>query len=628
MAEIKLTGVNKVYPGGTHAVHDVDLHIRDGEFMIMVGPSGCAKSTILRMIAGLEEISSGTIEIGGRVVNDVAPKDRDIAMVFQSYALYPHMTVRDNMSFGLRLRKMPEAEIQQRVMEAARILGLEPLLDRLPKAMSGGQRQRVAMGRAIVREPQAFLMDEPLSNLDAKLRVQMRTEIAKLHARLQTTTVYVTHDQVEAMTLGQRICILRKGVVQQVDTPFQVYTNPNNIFVGGFIGSPGMNFLMGHLLLHDGQVFLQLGEHHLALPPVVTSRLLSSTDINGRGVIVGIRPEHLDQASGDGRGGHALPVDVEHVETMGSEAYAYFTMNVPSPDLAMLSDTQAVASTFVARLDPQVHVRAGEPLWLQMDLDHLHLFDPETQHTLLAPMDEQEQRARALPLSVTTPRTEEPAAFAPRSVLHGYLPAGTHGFDGAGQQQQQLQPVINLHQTFAVPHGAPAASASPLTSVVAHGDAGTHIEHVFDVPVGMSAPAEPAAPQDHAPQTHAPLAPPRWPAHDAAASAPVDPRSGAVDGGARGPAEAGPSPFSRPSFARPGERSGTRAPSFRSVVGAQRAAAAAPPSTPQVARVAARPAGSALPALGADRTSLPKLFQSGPLFSRGNQAAVRADSDS
>jgi multiple sugar transport system ATP-binding protein len=399
MAEIRLSGVNKVYPDGTHAVHDVDLQIADGEFMIMVGPSGCAKSTILRMIAGLETPTSGTVEIGGRVVNDVAPKDRDIAMVFQSYALYPHMTVRENMAFGLKLRRMPQGEIDQRVADAARILGLEQLLDRLPKAMSGGQRQRVAMGRAIVREPQAFLMDEPLSNLDAKLRVQMRTEIAKLHQRLRTTTVYVTHDQVEAMTLGQRICILRKGLVQQVDTPFQVYQNPANVFVGGFIGSPGMNFMDGHLLLHEGMVYLQLGDRHLPLPASVSSRLPSAIDLHGRGVIVGIRPEHLSMTTDDDV--HGLPVQVELTEAMGAEVYAYFTAAVNAPDLTALSDTQATSATYVARLAAGSETSSNQRISLRPDLSEVHLFDPTSQRSLLAPADEAEVRARQSGAAIT-----------------------------------------------------------------------------------------------------------------------------------------------------------------------------------------------------------------------------------
>ncbi|MCW2923527.1 MAG: transporter, ATP-binding protein [Thermoleophilia bacterium] len=465
MAEIRLSGVNKVYPGGTHAVHDVDLHIADGEFMIMVGPSGCAKSTILRMIAGLEAPTGGTVEIGGRVVNDVAPKDRDIAMVFQSYALYPHMTVRENMAFGLRLRKMPPNEIDQRVAEAARILGLENLLDRLPKAMSGGQRQRVAMGRAIVREPQAFLMDEPLSNLDAKLRVQMRTEIAKLHQRLQTTTVYVTHDQVEAMTLGQRICILRKGVIQQVDTPFEVYNNPANVFVGGFIGSPGMNFMNGHLVLHDGILYLKLGEHHLPVPASVTGRLLASSDLHGRGVIVGVRPEHLGAAvEGDA---NALPVQVDLVETMGAEVYAYFNAGVSVPDLTELSDTQASMDGFVARLSGGSDVQGGSQMWLRPDMDEIHLFDPQTFLTMLAPAEQAEVRAR-------------------QAGVHGRAVASTQGMRSPVSSPpssaivQPMQPVIHLHQTFMQPETAVQGTLPEVADP-------TRISAVFDQPVSSGA---------------------------------------------------------------------------------------------------------------------------------------------
>jgi multiple sugar transport system ATP-binding protein len=494
MAEIRLTGVNKVYPGGTHAVHDVDLQIADGEFMIMVGPSGCAKSTILRMIAGLETPTGGTVEIGGRVVNDVAPKDRDIAMVFQSYALYPHMTVRENMAFGLKLRRMPQQEIDQRVSEAARILGLEQLLDRLPKAMSGGQRQRVAMGRAIVREPQAFLMDEPLSNLDAKLRVQMRTEIAKLHQRLGTTTVYVTHDQVEAMTLGQRICILRKGVVQQIDTPFQVYQNPANVFVGGFIGSPGMNFMDGHLLIHDGMLHLQLGDRVLALPASVSSRLTANADVHGKGVVVGIRPEHLAMTTDADP--HGLPVSVELTEAMGAEVYAYFTAAVTSPDLTALSDTQATSDTFVARLAAGVETRGGERIMLRPDLDEVHLFDPATMATLLAPAAEADVRARQAGAAV---------AMAGGTAMRPAAPVAAPGAASTVVQPGQmiLHAPIHLHQTFM---GTDATTGT--IGTIADADP-ERIAAVFDQPVAppiaveplvaraVGAPAAPVASADH-----------------------------------------------------------------------------------------------------------------------------------
>jgi multiple sugar transport system ATP-binding protein len=487
VAEIKLTGVNKIYPGGTHAVHDVDLHIADGEFMIMVGPSGCAKSTILRMIAGLEVPTAGTIEIGGRVVNDVAPKDRDIAMVFQSYALYPHMTVRDNMAFGLRLRRMPQNEIDQRVADAARILGLENLLDRLPKAMSGGQRQRVAMGRAIVREPQAFLMDEPLSNLDAKLRVQMRTEIAKLHQRLQTTTVYVTHDQVEALTLGQRICILRKGVIQQVNTPYEVYQNPSNVFVGGFIGSPGMNFMSGHLVLHHGVVFLQLGEHHLPLPASLTSRLLATSTVHGRPVVVGIRPEHFSLAN-DGDP-YTLPVQVELVEAMGSEMYAYFGTNVATPDLSELSDTQATADSFVARLGSGASVRGGERIHLRPTLDEIHLFDPQTMLTLLSPSDEGEVRARqSAAAGAISINTQPHSHVASPTALGAVAPTPVTMPVRAAESPvlQPMQPIIHLHQTFVSPDGTPVGTLAPAI--------GETVAAVFDQPLPSTLPLEPLMP--------------------------------------------------------------------------------------------------------------------------------------
>lgn len=413
MAQITLRGINKIYPNGTHAVHDVDLDIADGEFMIMVGPSGCAKSTILRMIAGLETPSSGLIDIGGRTVNQVAPKDRDIAMVFQSYALYPHMTVRDNMAFGLRLRKMSEGEIQQRVDDAARILGLEQLLDRLPKQMSGGQRQRVAMGRAIVREPQAFLMDEPLSNLDAKLRVQMRTEIAKLHQRLGTTTVYVTHDQVEAMTLGHRICILRKGIVQQVDTPYMVYNNPANVFVGGFIGSPGMNFLTGTLHAFDGDARLTIGTSTFTLPEGVARRLLNDPSPNAKHVIVGIRPEHLHEVH-PGSATPSLVAQVDLIEALGSEAFAYLNFDIPAPDLSSLSDTQAASTTHVARLEVGHHARQGAPIHLAPDVHHVHLFDPSTHASLLAPRLEHESHITIHHQIETAPVTHHATSHNPQ----------------------------------------------------------------------------------------------------------------------------------------------------------------------------------------------------------------------
>jgi len=393
VAEIRITRINKIYPDGTHAVKDVDLEIRDGEFMIMVGPSGCAKSTLLRTIAGLEVPTSGTIEIGGRNVTNIPPKDRDIAMVFQTYALYPHMTVAQNMAFGLKLRHMPPSEIDQRISDAARILGLEKLLHRKPKQLSGGQRQRVAMGRAIVREPSAFLMDEPLSNLDAKLRVQMRAEIAKLHQRLQTTTVYVTHDQVEALTLGQRICILRLGEIQQVDTPYMVYTNPTNVFVAGFIGSPGMNFFSARIVDEGHGVFLRVGQHHLPVPQSVMNRFVEPGNMHGRDVIAGIRPEHMHEAGPQAaQNGNTLSVHVELLESMGSETYAHYTADVQSPDLSALSDSQGSddsgKQSYIAKLAPNANAQQGAPLLLEIEMDHVHLFDPRNQQTLLTPLNE------------------------------------------------------------------------------------------------------------------------------------------------------------------------------------------------------------------------------------------------
>ena len=383
MAAIVVDKVTKRFPDGTEAVKAADFTIEDGEFFILVGPSGCGKSTLLNMIVGLEDISDGTLRIGDRVVNDVDPKDRNLAMVFQNYALYPHMTVRENMAFPLRLRKVPQEEIDRRVEEAARILELTELLERKPAAMSGGQRQRVAMGRAIVREPDAFLFDEPLSNLDAKLRVQMRTEISRLQNRFGTTTVYVTHDQVEAMTLADRVAVMRKGVVQQVASPRELYNNPVNLFVAGFIGSPAMNFLRG--TLDAGTLRLPLAD--VALPESLTQRL-------GEGaagpVIAGIRPEHFEDASlvGDVERGAGVTFRavIDVIEWMGSELYVYF----PAPpgaggdavgdlgaELGSL-DLAGSGGTVTARLDAASRVREGSEAELWLDARRILLFDPET----------------------------------------------------------------------------------------------------------------------------------------------------------------------------------------------------------------------------------------------------------
>src|SRR5215203_5210482 len=383
MAEILLREVTKRYPDGTEAVKRVNLDIGDGEFMILVGPSGCGKSTALRMIAGLEDISEGELIIGGDVVNDLAPRDRDIAMVFQNYALYPHMTVRENMGFALKLGKVDSGEINQRVEEAARILDLEPHLDRKPANLSGGQRQRVAMGRAIVRSPKAFLMDEPLSNLDAKLRVQMRTEVSRIQQRLETTTVYVTHDQVEAMTLGDRVAVMRAGILQQVDSPKNLYERPENLFVAGFIGSPSMNFLPGRV--EGDNIKLPFGE--TPIPDDLRRHLTG--DGKARDVIVGMRPEHFEDADVEpDRPGLKFRAPISVVESMGSELYAYFDVKagaMESKDLMELAadsgmedlpqhggDTQQV----VARLSAASSARPNEQVNLVLDTTHLQLFDP------------------------------------------------------------------------------------------------------------------------------------------------------------------------------------------------------------------------------------------------------------
>ncbi|MEU9044910.1 MULTISPECIES: sn-glycerol-3-phosphate ABC transporter ATP-binding protein UgpC [unclassified Kitasatospora] len=394
MAEIVLDGITKRYPDGALAVHDVNLTIADGEFVILVGPSGCGKSTTLNMIAGLEDITEGTLRIAGQVVNDRAPKDRDIAMVFQSYALYPHMSVRDNMGFALRLAKVDKATIGAKVEEAARILDLTQHLDRKPANLSGGQRQRVAMGRAIVRDPKVFLMDEPLSNLDAKLRVQMRTQIAALQRRLGTTTVYVTHDQVEAMTLGDRVVVMRAGVVQQVGSPQHLYDEPVNLFVAGFIGSPGMNFLGA--ALEENALRTSLG----ALPlDDRTRRALEHADAP-RELIVGIRPEDFEDASltehaGVGHtGGVTCTVTVEVRESVGSDVYVHFAEEggpAPTDELAELAADSGRADTgmqehrVVARLNTATRATEGSPLELWVDTARIHVFDPRSGANLTHP---------------------------------------------------------------------------------------------------------------------------------------------------------------------------------------------------------------------------------------------------
>jgi len=371
MASLSLQHIYKIYAGGVTAVSDFCLEIEDKEFIVLVGPSGCGKSTTLRMVAGLEEISDGELYIGDKLVNDVAPKDRDIAMVFQNYALYPHMTIYDNMAFGLKLRKTPKAEIDRRVKEAAKILDIEHLLTRKPKALSGGQRQRVALGRAIVREPKVFLMDEPLSNLDAKLRVQMRTEITKLHHRLQTTFIYVTHDQTEALTMGTRIVVMKDGFIQQVDTPQNVFDYPSNLFVAGFIGSPQMNMFDVKLEKKGEDVWAVFGENAIKVPAEKVAKFVDAGYI-GKTVKMGIRPENLhDEALFvDNAPDATFEADVEVVELMGSETYLYLK-------------TVDTGVSFIARVDARSTSRTGDRIKIALDAARLHFFDVDTEATIL-----------------------------------------------------------------------------------------------------------------------------------------------------------------------------------------------------------------------------------------------------
>jgi multiple sugar transport system ATP-binding protein len=390
MASITFEKVGKVYPGGTRAITDVSLDINDGEFLVLVGPSGCGKSTLLRMIAGLEEVTEGQLKIGERVVNDVTPKDRDIAMVFQNYALYPHMSVYDNMAFGLKLRKMAKDEIKRRVSEAARVLEITEYLERKPKALSGGQRQRVAMGRAIVREPSAFLMDEPLSNLDAKLRVQMRSEIGMLQQRLGTTTVYVTHDQVEAMTMGDRVAVIRKGRLQQVDNPRNLYDNPDNLFVAGFIGSPSMNFVYGQLEGSGDHLYVTFAGDRVKIDPTVVANKKGLANYTGKEVVIGIRPEafELVAAVPNADPEQTINIKVGLVEQLGSEAFVHFLKPAPpviTPDIRELLADQGTDPTtlgnetkFTARVDPDHAPRNGEDAKLVIETAKLHFFDKET----------------------------------------------------------------------------------------------------------------------------------------------------------------------------------------------------------------------------------------------------------
>jgi multiple sugar transport system ATP-binding protein len=390
VAGIVLEGVTKQFPDGTIAVRDLDLDIFDGEFMVLVGPSGCGKTTALRMVAGLEEVTSGTVRIGDQIVNDLAPRDRDIAMVFQNYALYPHMTVFENMAFGLKLRKVGRQEIRRRVEEAAGLLAIGELLQRRPRQLSGGQRQRVAMGRAIVREPAAFLMDEPLSNLDAKLRVQMRTEIGRLHQRLATTTIYVTHDQTEAMTMADRVAVLRQGTLQQVDTPQALYENPVNLFVAGFIGSPPMNLVAAHLVLEDDQVFATFGSHRLAVPPKILERRPALSSYLEGEVILGVRPEDIEDASfvPHAEAPSVLEATMALTEPMGAEVVAHFEVDAPPVKAKEIQELttdvkrESDRTTFTARLNPRTTATDGQALKLAVDVNRLYFFGPATGETI------------------------------------------------------------------------------------------------------------------------------------------------------------------------------------------------------------------------------------------------------
>jgi multiple sugar transport system ATP-binding protein len=369
MSEVTLKGIKKIYPGNVMAVKEFNMDIADKEFVVLVGPSGCGKTTTLRMIAGLEEITEGELYIGDKLVNDVPPKDRDIAMVFQNYALYPHMTVYENMAFGLKLKKVPKSEIDQRVKNAAKILEIEHLLDRRPKALSGGQRQRVALGRAIVREPKVFLMDEPLSNLDAKLRVQMRTEISKLHKRLETTFIYVTHDQTEAMTMGTRIVIMKDGEIQQIDSPQSAYDKPNNLFVACFIGSPQMNILTAEVLENNGKVEIRLADGSFIAAADPMQAILKDGGYVGKKVHLGIRPENLHDSEVDPLTSNysIIKGKVEVAELMGSETFLYLTIG---------------GQQITARVDSHSRMRTGDQVELQFHSEKIHLFDMETEKAI------------------------------------------------------------------------------------------------------------------------------------------------------------------------------------------------------------------------------------------------------
>ena len=387
MGAIKITSVGKIYPNGTRALGDVNIEINDGEFVVLVGPSGCGKTTLLRMVAGLEDITEGEIFIGEKLVNEVAPKDRDIAMVFQNYALYPHMSVYDNMAFSLKLRKLSKEEIDKKVKDAARTLEISELLERKPKALSGGQRQRVAMGRAIVRNPEAFLMDEPLSNLDAKLRVQMRAELGQLHTQLETTTLYVTHDQVEAMTMGDRVAVIRKGELQQIDTPREIYLYPKNIFVAGFIGSPSMNFVYADVKLSGDIAELSFANETIKCSGEHSKKLKK---VDGKQIVLGIRPEAFEDSlyAKDSEYTESISIKVTLLEQLGSDSYIHFYKDLKpvqteaieeiladeGEDITVLGDE----TKFIARINPNSTVQEGEEINLSIDPSKLHFFDPDS----------------------------------------------------------------------------------------------------------------------------------------------------------------------------------------------------------------------------------------------------------
>jgi multiple sugar transport system ATP-binding protein len=398
VAEIEFIDVQKVYDDGTQAIFDFNLAIRDGELMVFVGPSGCGKTTALRMVAGLEEISDGDLRIGDRIVNDLTPKERNIAMVFQSYALYPHMTVKDNLAFSLRLHKMPKEEVERRVLNAAKTLQIDQFLKRKPRALSGGQRQRVAMGRALVREPEAFLMDEPLSNLDAKLRVQMRAEIHQLQRRLDVTTIYVTHDQVEAMTMGDRVAVMNAGRLQQVDTPQVLYDQPKNEFVAGFIGSPAINLVEAQLEQANGDLSVAFGEHRLTVDDRAARNRSALKDYVGKEIILGIRPEDFEDASlePDVPSDRRLKVDVDLTEPLGAEVLAYFSTSatgvVSSAAAADVGEDASVRlgedgedihkTRMCARVSPRTRLAIGQSAELAVDTSRLYFFDPQTREAL------------------------------------------------------------------------------------------------------------------------------------------------------------------------------------------------------------------------------------------------------